>query len=160
MCYPAQNTTDLGAGEQPPESFQTVVSIFLKTAATPSVLETLLYLEKIQLIFLNQDGDLWEFYSWKPTPFLSHCTPPSQAPHPTSSYFFFSSIFPADAFFSAPGSCHNRKGLDLMCPCGNLRSALRVSVCVHVYVHVGRGCVGVCVCVGRRVLQTLEVGSR
>lgn len=88
MCYPAQNTTDLGAGEQPPESFQTVVSIFLKTAATPSVLETLLYLEKIQLIFLNQDGDLWEFYSWKPTPFLSHCTPPSQAPHPTSSYFF------------------------------------------------------------------------
>ena len=54
-------------GRKPLKSFQTVnlpcFYSFKKAAATPSILSTPFSLEKTQLIFLNEDGDLQEFYS-------------------------------------------------------------------------------------------------
>ena len=54
-------------GSEPLKSFQTInlpcVYSFKKTAATPSILSTPFSLEKPQLIFLNEDGDLQEFFS-------------------------------------------------------------------------------------------------
>lgn len=120
-----------------------VASIFLKTTATPTILWTLLSLEKLSSSFWTKMVICRNFIPRSPLPLPSHFTPPSQAPRPLPLVFSLPSF--QQTLSLASGSCNNPKGLDHMPRWESQVCSVHACVCIC----VGRGrCMCVCVCVG------------